>query len=72
MSSYKSIVRLSRIFLIIFVLNIIVTTTIQRFKCPHLSETRLFLLIPRSFFWKFMNCSYYELYDIEVKNDAKK
>lgn len=41
------------ILLMMAVINLIVTSTIQRFTNPKLTETELLLLVPKNFIWQF-------------------
>lgn len=38
---------------ILFVANVTITSGIDRFKHPDMSDTRLFIRIPQTFFWDF-------------------
>jgi hypothetical protein len=38
------------------VMNLVLTTTIQRIYCKQMSETELFFQIPNNYIWKFHRC----------------
>lgn len=42
---------------LIIILWIVVSSTVQRFKCPEMTETQLFLHIPNSFVCNWYQCT---------------
>jgi len=38
---------------IILIINLVVSNLVMRFKNPEMTETELFLKIPKAFIWKF-------------------
>ena len=48
--------KVQRICILIILLNSALTTIVQRYKCVELSETELFLRIPKSYVWDFIEC----------------
>jgi len=57
MKNKNEILRLAPI--VLFVLSVMwisITTLTQRFKCSKMTETELFLHIPKSFIMDFKNC----------------
>lgn len=49
-------VKIIAIIIVAIVCWIPISTTVQRFKCPSLTETELFLRIGRSFILDFKDC----------------
>ena len=47
---------IARLFGLIVLLWVSVTITIQRFKCPELTETQLFKRIPHAFVLNWVDC----------------
>lgn len=44
------------VLVIAVIVNAGVTSTVQRFACPSMTETQVFLNLPNSFLWKFKHC----------------
>lgn len=59
MTKYIKLLKKSYPFIIVFsiILNIGITSTVQRFKCVKLSETQLFMEIPNNFIYRFKKCN---------------
>lgn len=52
----RYLVRIEIYAIIIILLWVGVTTIIQMFKCPELTQTEIFLNIPKSFMLNWKNC----------------
>ena len=53
MKKYKDTFKLLCVLALLWV---VITTSIQRFKCTNMSETELFLMIPENFVLQFDRC----------------
>lgn len=49
----RKIVVACKVILLVCVLNISITTGVDRFKHDHLTEVQLFKRIPQTFWWNF-------------------
>jgi hypothetical protein len=57
MKKFKVLIEIYIILFLMIILWTSVTCIIQRFKCPQMTETQLFINIPNSFMtnWKYCN-----------------
>jgi hypothetical protein len=51
----NSTLKIMQIILVILLLNVFTTVTIDRFMNDDLTETQIFKRIPQTFFWNFTN-----------------
>lgn len=57
MTLKEKLINIGKGILYFIIFWVALTTIIQRFKCPELSETELFIRIPNSYIWDWYDCN---------------